>query len=73
MLNLPLIELKLIAEYRDIKGYESISEDELLSALKESERNFDETNIEDIRKSLMTQSIYFPNQKETRLEEIFIK
>ena len=35
---------------RGIKGYESLPEDELLSALKESERNFDKTKIEENRK-----------------------
>ena len=49
MLNLSLKELKLIAENRGIKGYKSMSEDRLLSALKasqslkESEKNFDDT------------------------------
>ena len=37
MLNLSLIELKAIAKIRGIKGYEGMSRDELLSALKESE------------------------------------
>ena len=50
MLNLSLRELKLIAENRDIKGYESIYEDELLSALKENKRNFDKTGREEIQK-----------------------
>ena len=42
-------ELRLIERIRSIKGYESMSEDELLSALiasksvKESENNFDDT------------------------------
>ena len=49
MLNLSLKELKAVAKIRDIKGYKSMSEDRLLSALtaseslKESERNFDDT------------------------------
>ena len=49
MVNLSLNELKLIAKPRGIKGYKSISEDEILSALnaseslKESENNFDDT------------------------------
>ena len=37
MLNLSLNELKLIAKIRGIKGYESMSEDKLLSAPNESE------------------------------------
>ena len=45
MLNLLLNELKLIAEIRGIKGYESMSEDKLLSALNESE------SVKSIRKN----------------------
>ena len=50
---LSLNELKLIAKSRDIKGYKSMSEERLLSALnasklvKESQKNFD--NIESRR------------------------
>ena len=57
-LNLPSKELKklakLLAKERDIKGYESMSEDNLLSALKasESEKNFDKTRIKKIREEL---------------------
>ena len=42
---------KLLAKERGIKGYESIPEDKLLSALKasESQNNFDETRIKKIR------------------------
>ena len=49
MVNLSLKELKADAKIKDIKGYKSMSEDELLSALnapkslKESEKNFDDT------------------------------
>ena len=49
MIKLSLKELKLIAKFRGIKGYKSMSENELLSALKESEslkeseNNFDDT------------------------------
>ena len=49
MLNLSLNELKLIAKSRGIKGYKSLSEDRLLSALnvseskKKSEKNLDDT------------------------------
>ena len=78
MLNLSPKELKTIARIRGIKGYESMSEDRLLSArkasesLKESEKNFDDTKpkiiffkpkIEKIRKQLMNQGISFLNQK----------
>ena len=37
MVNLSLIELKLIAKIRGIKGYERMPEDKLLSALNKSE------------------------------------
>ena len=56
MLNLSLIELKLIAKSRVIKGYKSMSEERLLSSLnkwesvKESERNFDYARIEKMKK-----------------------
>ena len=49
MLNLSPKELKVIAKMRGIKGYKGMSEDRLLSAikesesLKESEKNFDNT------------------------------
>ena len=36
MVNLSLTELKLITKIRDIKGYERMSEDKLLSALNAS-------------------------------------
>ena len=65
MIKPSLNEFKLIAKFRGIKGYKSMSEDELLSSLeeseslKESENNFDDTKpkinfsksrIEEIRK-----------------------
>ena len=47
MLNLSPKELKAITKIRGIKGYQSMSEDRLLSALteslKESEKDFDDT------------------------------
>ena len=56
MLNLSIKELKAIAKIRVIKGYKSMSEDELLSALnsskpvKKQKANFDKVRIEKIRK-----------------------
>ena len=56
MLNLSIKELKAIAKIRVIKGYKSISEDELLSALnsskpvKKQKANFYKVRIEKIRK-----------------------
>ena len=54
MLNLSPKKLKAIAKIRGIKGYESMPEDKLLSALKasESEKNFDKTRIEKIREEI---------------------
>ena len=49
MLNLSPKELKVIAKIRGIKGYKSMTDDRLLSAikasesLKESEKNFNDT------------------------------
>ena len=37
-LGLPSEELKVIAEIRDIKGYENMSEGELLSAITQSKK-----------------------------------
>ena len=56
MLKLTSDELKAIAEIRDIRGYESMSEVRLLSSLnesesvKESDKNFDDASIEKIKK-----------------------
>ena len=67
-------ESTLIERIRSIKGYESMSEEELISVLiasksvKESEKNFDDTKpkinfsksrIEKIRKNLISQGIIF--------------
>ena len=58
MLNLSTKELKAIAKIRDIKGYKSMSEDELLSALisskpvKKGKTNFSKARIDKIRKEL---------------------
>ena len=53
-LNLSLDALKAIAKMRGIMGYESMSEEILLSFLnesvKESEKNFDDKRIEKIKK-----------------------
>ena len=69
--------VKLLVKKRAVKGYESMSEDELLSALisskpvKESEKNFDDakpkknfskSRIGEIRKNLINQGINFLNQ-----------
>ena len=55
MTNLSLNELKLIARSRRIKGYEGMSKTKLLSVLNESEsaeseKNFENARIKEIRK-----------------------
>ena len=45
------LKLKPIAENRGIEGYESMSEDELLSALEESESLKESKNNFDVTKS----------------------
>ena len=59
MINLSTKELKAIAKIRGIKGYKSMSEDELLGVLtlskpvrkgEKSKTNFSEARIEKIRK-----------------------
>ena len=64
MLNLSLIELKLVAKLRGIKGYKSMSKEKLLSALSESESvesatplskfSFDDERLKKIEKILMS-------------------
>ena len=71
MLNLSLIELKLIAKHRDIKGYKNKSEDELLSAFKESGRNCDKTRIEEIRKKFNDRRHKFPKSKINKIRKDF--
>ena len=78
MLHLSRKELNVIAKIRGIKGYKSMSEDRLLSALKvseslkESEKNFDDTKpkmnfskprIEKIRKEFNESSHKFSKNK----------
>ena len=71
MLGLSTIELKAIAKIRGIKGYKSISEDELLGALtlskpvkKENPKtNFSKARIERLEKTSINQGINFLNQK----------
>ena len=45
MLNPSLKELKAVTKIRGIKGYKSMSEDELLSALNLSKIKFSESRI----------------------------
>ena len=56
MLKLLLNELKQIAKMRSIKGYKIMSEERLISSIneaepvEESEKNFDDARIENIKK-----------------------
>ena len=68
MLNLSLRELKLIPENGDIKGYQSISDDELLSALIENERNFDQRIVE-IRKKFNDSRHKFSKSKINKIRK----
>ena len=63
MLNLSLKDLKVIANMRGIKGYKGMSEDELLSALNLSERNFSKARIEKIRKEFNESRHILPKSK----------
>ena len=70
MLNLSLIELKLVAKLR---GYKSMSKEKLLSALSESESvesatplskfSFDDERLKKIEKILMSWEIDFQSLK----------
>ena len=56
MLKLLLNELKQITKMRSIKGYKIMSEERLISSInesepvEESEKNFDDARIENIKK-----------------------
>ena len=71
-MDLSTKELKAIAKIRSIKGYKSMSEDELLSALtsskpvkkgKKPKTNFSEARIEKIRKEFNESRYKFPKLK----------
>ena len=57
--------MKTIAKIRGIKGYKSISEERLLSALnesksvKDSRKNFDDARIRKMKKKLLNWEITF--------------
>ena len=76
MIKLTSDELKAIAEIRGIRGYESMSEERLLSSLnesesvKESDKNFDDASIEKIKKEFnkLRDRLSKPKIKEIRKE-----
>ena len=82
MLDLSTKELKAIAEIRDIKGYKSMSEDELLGALtsskpvKKSEKpktNFSKVRIEKVIKEF-NESRHKPSKSKIKeIRKIFMK
>ena len=81
MLKLTSDELKTIAEIRCIRGYESMSEERLLSSLnesesaKESDKNFDDASIEKIKKEFnkLRDRLSKPKIKEIRQDLYRIK
>ena len=72
MLKLALNELKQIAKMRDIKGYKSMSEERLVSSIKESEseeeseNNFDGSRIKKIKKDKLRDRLSKPKIKVIR-------
>ena len=83
-LGLPSEELKVIAEIRDIKGYENMSEGELLSAITQSKKakkrkkaknckkpkaDFSKARIEEIRKEFNELRYKFSKLKITEIRK----
>ena len=72
MLKLALNELKQIEKMRDIKGYKSMSEERLVSSIKESEseeeseNNFDGSRIKKIKKDKLRDRFSKPKIKVIR-------
>ena len=72
MLKLALNELKQIEKMRDIKGYKSLSEERLVSSIKESqseeesENNFDGSRIKKIKKDKLRDRLSKPKIKVIR-------
>ena len=76
MKNLTLEELRTIAEMKNIKGYERMSKERLISSVNESkrvkEKNFNDARIEKIKIDFNKLSDFL-SQKRKRLEKIFIE
>ena len=72
MLKLALNELKQIEKMRGIKGYKSMSEERLVSSIKESEseeeseNNFDGSRIKKIKKDKLRDRLSKPKIKVIR-------
>ena len=73
MPNLSLDELKQIPKMRRIKGYKSMSKETLLSALDESEHNFNNARTKKIREDFNNLKDKFLKPKLKKLEETFMK
>ena len=79
MLNSLLNELKQIAKMRHIKGYNSMSNERLLSALDESNElssnvnNFNNTGIKKIRKDFSNLRHRLSKSKINELTKFYIK
>ena len=73
MPNLSLDELKQISKMRRIKGYKSISKETLLSALDESEPNFNNARTKKIREDFNNLKDKILKPKLKKLEETFTK
>ena len=73
MPNLSLDELKQISKMRRIKGYKSISKETLLSALDESERNFNNARTKKIIEDFNNLKDKVLKPKLKKLEKTFTK
>ena len=82
-LGLSLEDLKAIAKVRDIKGYESMSEDELLSAItpskkatkrgKKQKTSFSKARIKEIREEFNELRYKFSKLKIKEIRKFFMK
>ena len=73
MPNLSLDELKQIPKMRRIKGYKIMSKETLLSALDESERNFNNARTKKIIEDFSNLKDKFLKPKLKKLEKTFTK
>ena len=72
ILNLLIKELRVIAKMRGIKGYKSLSEDELLTTLNLSKTNFSEARIQKIRKEFNESRHKFSKSKINEIRKNFL-